>query len=155
MLLHNCKIVGEFAYCEITVASKSNSVPATGVPCDNTNETMVPTATAMPALGFCACTSPGGTNCEGAEPIAPGTRPSDSNRLTASVCVNPNKSGTVSGGKPEDTTTLTAEPEAAVSPPTGLCDMTLPAITVPLGSYVIVPITNPTPANRTGTTTAS
>ena len=112
-------------------------------PLEITRFTAEPTFTLVPAAGFSLITSPEGTVLLDAIVTVPSTKPAPVTAVVAAACVSPTTFGTNTFAGPLETTKFTAEPILTLVPATGLSLMTLPAATVLLDCWVIVPTTKP------------
>ena len=117
-------------------------------PVDTTKLTGLPRATLMPATGLWLMTLPAGTVALVAWVIVPTVRATPWIAVIAAAWVKLTTLGTrtlVGGAVPEDTTKSTGLPRATLMPATGLWLMTLPAATVALVAWVMVPMVKPAP----------
>src|SRR5450432_1489274 len=105
--------------------------------------TALPVGTEVPADGVCEMTMPTGTVAEGCVVTAPPTRLAPLIAMFAAASVSPTTFGTSTGAGPVDTTISTALPLATVTPPSGFCEITLPAGTLGDDCDVTVPTIRP------------
>ena len=94
-------------------------------PRETTSATAEPGATEAPAAGFCEMTMPAGTLGEVAWVTVPTTRPAPVMAAVAAACVRFTTFGTVTFALAA-TSSSTAEPPTAISPPNGDWPMTVP-----------------------------
>src|SRR4051812_36596455 len=133
-----------FALMIVVVAAVCVSPTTAGTatcarPEDTTSETALPVATCVPAIGVWLITEPAGTVVLDAVVTAPTIRFAPVIAAVAAVCVSPTTAGTVTCGRPEDTTSATALPVATCVPAIGVWLITEPAGTVVLDAVVTAP----------------
>src|SRR5689334_4744720 len=130
-------VFGEVAFLDTNVAIVG------AAPCETTSATALPAAKLVPAVGVSLMTMPAATVVLGWNVIAPTVRPAPVSDVVAAAWVRPTTLGTVTGGRPLETTRLTAEPTSTVAAAAGSWLMTTPTGTVLLLCCVITPATRP------------
>src|SRR5208282_4682229 len=102
--------------------------------------------TLVPAAGFSLMTLPTAMLALAACVTAPTVRPAPVIAVVAAAWLAPTTLGTATGGGPEETTRVTAEPFVTRVPAAGLSLMTFPAATLALDACVTAPAVSPAPA---------
>jgi hypothetical protein len=121
-----------------------------GGPLETTRLTEEPGATLAPAAGVEPTMLPAGTLALVCCVMLPTASPAAVSAVLAADWVWPMRLGTDTGGGPAggplETTRLTDEPDATLAPAAGLELTTLPAATVALDCWVMLPTTRPAAA---------